>query len=108
MTCDLKVFLYYLRKQWGEAEVAWKSTRPLQTTNLNSRKLGTVLSLWAHLVLQSRTQAGLVVKCNNEFRNVSEIKDLTQQTPRSPWKNYRDGLLPFKAFNAFHRQFSTH
>lgn len=71
LTRDLKVFLYYLRKQWGEAEVAWKSTRPLQTTNLNSRKPGTVLSLWAGLVLQSRPQAGLVVKCSNESRNLT-------------------------------------
>lgn len=67
VTRDLKVFLYYLRKQWGEAEVAWKSTRPLQTTNLSARKPGTVLSVWADLVLQSRPQAGLVVKCSNEF-----------------------------------------
>lgn len=79
MTHDLKVFLYYLRKWWGQAEIAWKSTRPLQTTNPNSRKPSTVLSLWADLVLQSRPQVGLVVKCSNEFRNISEIKNLTHK-----------------------------
>lgn len=79
MTRDLKVFLYYLRKQWGEAEIAWKSTRPLQTTNLNSRKPSTVLSLWADFVLQSRPKVGLVVKCSNKFRNISEIKNLNHK-----------------------------
>lgn len=79
LTCDLEIL--------GEAEVAWKSTRLFQTTNVNARKPGTILCLCAVLVLQSRPQAHLVVKFSNEFRSVSESKNQPQQTPSNPWKN---------------------
>lgn len=76
--------------------------------NLNARKPGAVLCLWADLVLLSSPQAGLAVKFSREFRSVSESKNQPQQTPGNPSKKYKDGLLPFKALNVFHMQFSTH
>lgn len=83
------MFFNYFRKQWEEAEVACKSTRPFQTASLNTRKSGTVLCLWADLVLQPRPQAGLVVKFSNVFRSIGENR-ISHSKLSNPCKKYKD------------------
>jgi len=91
-SCTDFLFLHYMRKQW-EIGSARKSTRPFQTTSLNTRKPGTVLCLRADLVLLSRPQSDLIMKFSNEFSSVSENKNQSQQTLETRKRNIVGFLL---------------